>query len=193
MSHRTIGNFLTKSSLPYKERIAARASNHRAAVCEWYGGITWDQYNAVRTDNKALKKFINQRNDAARRGIAFELSLWQWWTVWQDSGFWSARGLGQGYCMCRIGDVGPYAVGNVFIAPQIQNLHTQKRHANRELPLGVRRQGSKFLSYRQVAGRKRYLGTFKTADAAHAAYLAAGPTVEFVPMPVREVLKGAAR
>lgn len=42
--------------------------------------------------------------------------VWEWWTIWQMSGRWEERGRGHGYMMCRKGDVGPYALGNVVIA-----------------------------------------------------------------------------
>lgn len=59
--------------------------------------------------------FLSQRSNAARRGIGWELTFVQWWKIWRDSGHWEQRGRGQGYCMARIGDTGPYAVGNVEI------------------------------------------------------------------------------
>lgn len=57
----------------------------------------------------------SQRRTAMRRKITWEISLWDWWTVWQASGKWEQRGRGRGYMMCRKGDQGSYAIGNVYI------------------------------------------------------------------------------
>ena len=49
---------------------------------------------------------------AARRGIGFLLTFEQWWAVWKPN--WSSS-KDDSYHMCRTGDRGPYAVGNVRI------------------------------------------------------------------------------
>lgn len=42
--------------------------------------------------------------------------------MWEASGKWDERGRGAlKYAMCRIGDTGPYAPGNVYIATNTQN------------------------------------------------------------------------
>jgi hypothetical protein len=50
---------------------------------------------------------------ARYRGIAFELTFAQWWQIWEP--YWPDRELFN-LMMCRNGDAGPYAVGNVRIA-----------------------------------------------------------------------------
>jgi hypothetical protein len=62
--------------------------------------------------------------NAKRRGIEFELTPNQWKAIWFMSGHWRQRGprMGQ-YVMCRVGDAGPYAWGNVFIGPAKVNLN----------------------------------------------------------------------
>lgn len=56
------------------------------------------------------------KHNAAVRGIEFKLTFDQWWGIWQRSGHWEKRGNRKGhYVMCRKGDIGPYAVGNVYI------------------------------------------------------------------------------
>lgn len=65
--------------------------------------------------------FVSQRSNARARGIEWELTLLQWWTIWQASGKWDLRGRGQGYMMCRFGDAGSYSVGNVYIATGVHN------------------------------------------------------------------------
>lgn len=66
--------------------------------------------------------FITQRTNARHRGIEWRLTLRQWWDIWQRSGHWGDRGRGHGYAMCRYGDKGPYAVNNVYIATNVQNI-----------------------------------------------------------------------
>lgn len=57
---------------------------------------------------------------AADRGISFELDFFEWWDIWKD--LYHLRGSGDDkYCMARFGDVGPYAVGNVYITTNRQN------------------------------------------------------------------------
>lgn len=67
--------------------------------------------------------FVNQRNNARQRGIAWEFTLAQWWKMWLDSGKWEERGRGRGYCMCRFGDEGPYSADNCYIATGVENIH----------------------------------------------------------------------
>jgi hypothetical protein len=69
-------------------------------------------------------KYNRQKQRAKERGIAFLLTFEQWWKIWQSSGLWERRGSRPGfYCMCRKGDHGPYADGNVFIGSFAGNLH----------------------------------------------------------------------
>lgn len=120
-----------------------------------------------------LGAYANQRHSAKRRGIEWNLTLWQWWTIWQESGHWEGRGRGRGYVMCRTNDTGPYAVGNVRIALAAENSSEANRKS--ELPIGVRHgsRGKKFVAQARIDGRVRWLGTFDTPDEAHIAYQAA--------------------
>lgn len=123
--------------------------------------------------------FRSQRNSAKNRNIEWDLTLWQWWTIWQASGHWDDRGRGQGYVMCRNGDDGAYAVGNVFIAPARLNSSDNKNKKS-NLPMGVRhiKRGNyeTYVAQRMIAGKQLRLGNFKTPELAHAAYLLAAPT-----------------
>lgn len=69
----------------------------------------------------ACRAYIAQRCNAWARGIEWSITLPEWWKVWQDSGRWAERGRGQGYCMARHLDEGPYAAGNVYICTCGQN------------------------------------------------------------------------
>lgn len=123
-----------------------------------------------------LGAFKNQRRNARVRGIGWELTLAQWWAIWHASGKWGQRGRGAGYVMCRNGDIGPYSVGNVYIATGAQNICDSSKVKKSGLPLGVRKvkKTGSFEAHRQVAGVKHRLGTFKSPELAHAAYLACG-------------------
>ena len=59
---------------------------------------------------------------ARLRGIDFTLTFEQWWDIWQQSGKWNERGRKKDqYVMSRIGDTGPYELGNVFIQSNADN------------------------------------------------------------------------
>lgn len=95
---------------------AARVGRRQAKF-----GVSLELLADLRSTGVALL-FQRHKSSAARRGIGFELTLGEWLSIWQESGFFSLRGRGRGrYCMSRIGDVGPYAVGNVFIQSCEQN------------------------------------------------------------------------
>jgi len=62
---------------------------------------------------------------ANRQDIEFLLTYQEWISIWQDSGKLEQRGTRfglDGYCMARFGDEGPYAVGNVKIITNRENL-----------------------------------------------------------------------
>jgi hypothetical protein len=68
-------------------------------------------------------KYRDHKRGATARGINFLLTFDEWWNIWQQSGYWDKRGCKKGqYCMSRIGDIGPYIVGNVFIQTHRQNI-----------------------------------------------------------------------
>jgi hypothetical protein len=151
-------------------------------------GCTWDQYREVRAIGRAMVKagskfgrtplgaYLLQRRNAHERGIRWEFNFWQWWSVWQASGHWEQRGRGQGYCMCRKGDAGPYALGNVYIAPSREN-SSARRQKTSGLPMGVSKHRNRFHAQRSIYGSIKRLGSFLTPEEAHAAYLAADPAL----------------
>lgn len=68
------------------------------------------------------KNFLQQKNSAHRRGIEWGLKFPEWLDIWGASGKIPFRGQGKNYfCMGRIGDVGPYKKGNVYICSNSQN------------------------------------------------------------------------
>jgi len=68
-------------------------------------------------DEKLKKAFYEQKYHAENiRNIKFLLTFAQWLDIWEKSGHLEERGRRSGqYCMSRYGDIGDYAIGNVFI------------------------------------------------------------------------------
>lgn len=149
-------------------------------------GCGWDEYKRIRDVGRDLIKagaapckapliaFLSQKRSAGQRGIGWHLSFWDWWTIWLESGRWAQRGRGQGYVMCRKADIGPYTVGNVFIATAIENTSSSK-HNKSGLPIGVSFKLGAYYAHRMIGGKKRYLGRHRTPALAYAAYVAAAP------------------
>lgn len=154
-------------------RVAARiAALDARSLAKW--GCTHEQYLMLRRMRKPTRAYQCHERNARHRGIGWEFNLWQWWAVWQESGHWPHRGAGQGYVMCRYGDVGPYAAGNIFIAPGIINC-SDKAAKLSGLPIGVSVVRNRFRATRMIDGKRYRLGTYKTPEVAHDAYLSLGP------------------
>jgi len=69
--------------------------------------------------------YQNHKASAKQRGIEFLLTYEQWIGIWTDSGRLLERGRAANeFCMARIGDSGPYAVGNVHICTNAENAKT---------------------------------------------------------------------
>jgi len=76
-------------------------------------GCMPDQADHIPKD--ALYKYRIQKSNARVRGVSWQFDLLTWWDVWQKSGHWEKRGKGEGYCMGRFLDKGPYHPENVYI------------------------------------------------------------------------------
>lgn len=68
---------------------------------------------------KPRGKYVDHRHHARHRGIDFLLTFEEWWKLWEP--FWDKRESTR-YVMCRTGDTGPYAVGNVRIDTHRNNV-----------------------------------------------------------------------
>lgn len=92
------------------------------AIRMW--GCSYREYVGIlKHKGKPTYAYWAQRKNALYRGIGWELNLWQWWSIWQKSGHWNERGRGRdGFGMCRLNDVGPYAVDNVYIATNSEKM-----------------------------------------------------------------------
>lgn len=65
-----------------------------------------------------IGRYTHHRLGAKSRGIGFNLTFDEWFTLWQP--YWNL-GDGVRYCMCRTKDLGPYELGNVRIDTQANN------------------------------------------------------------------------
>jgi len=82
-------------------------------------GSSYEQWKSMPNDVRT--KYKNQKQKAKQRGIAWLFTPESWWNFWQSSGKWDVRGKGEGHCMARKGDVGPYSPENVYICTIGQN------------------------------------------------------------------------
>jgi hypothetical protein len=114
-----------------KETTAALFQTREAArlikLKHQYGVASIAEYEAL-SRRGLLFAFKVQKRAAARRGIGWELSFQEWLGIWEASGKLGQRGRCRGqWVMGRNGDVGPYAVGNVFIITHADNTRMAAR------------------------------------------------------------------
>lgn len=93
-------------------------------------GCSLDEYRSLgdwKDGRTPAGVYFTHRRNAERRKIEHQLSLPQWWAIWESSGKWSergwfgCRGLKDKYVMARYGDSGPYSVENVRIISWSEN------------------------------------------------------------------------
>ena len=118
--------------------------------------------------------FLRQKHTADARAIPWRLTLWQWWSIWWESGHWHERGRGRnGYCMARFGDDGAYELGNVEIIKSTKNA-SDARYNKPNIKREKSKQGV-YLMYPGLAKpyvakcANKSLGMFATVEDAYAA------------------------
>lgn len=130
--------------------------------------------------------FRQQRKNAQKRGIVWDLTFPEWVAIWIDSGHASERGCGSSkFVMGRKGDFGPYSPANVYIAANAKNISDGYRfRRERGIPINPHcpksRPGSGRGWFYVPRGARRYLvnfrgkyvGAFHTAAEAEARYRA---------------------
>lgn len=118
----------TKVCITCKKRKRVSEFGHRAIYADGLQRTCRECHNdymrrwQAKRPRDARRRYAVQKGDAKRRGIPFLLTFEQWLKVWVDSGRYHESGSYSGqYCMARLGDVGPYALGNVRICTCNEN------------------------------------------------------------------------
>lgn len=99
----------------------SRAERTRQRVKEWRDNNRC-RYRAIqKAYRRSVRgKFLKQKQRAKARGIEWLLTFDEWWDIWQCK--WELRGRAPDQLvMARIGDSGPYAVGNVKLITGREN------------------------------------------------------------------------
>lgn len=105
-----------------RQRRANRIATRDADSMRVWGMLPSERELWRRTMPKPYLAYQRQKANAGKRGIPWEFTLADWWSVWEKSGKWELRGIGAGrFVMGRKGDVGPYAKDNVEIITHEQN------------------------------------------------------------------------
>lgn len=94
---------------------AARLNKREARYQRRYG-CSREQYRAIQRTG-GTRAYTELQRNTTRDGIKLELTLWQWWNLWQGSGHWSERGRGHGYWLFRLRSDAPLSLDNYCIAP----------------------------------------------------------------------------
>lgn len=85
-------------------------SNNFCAECS----KTYHKRRYIRRKDDPARQYQSQKAAAQVRGIPFLLTFEEWQTWWLSNGHYHERGKGPGqYVMGRIGDTGPYQLGNI--------------------------------------------------------------------------------
>lgn len=122
-----------------------RKRAQKEAECYRNRGCSTAQLRQLRSIGREMRKsgqsrertpvgaFTIQKRNAQLRGITWDLTLWDWWRIWQQSGKWEQRGrAGDAYVMCRFKDEGGYSIGNVYIATLRHNSTVQPNNPYRK-------------------------------------------------------------
>lgn len=109
-------------------------------LCREITDVPLSEFESLAEAKYALRCFRKQREGAARRGIAWEFTFRDWWTVWRDSGMWGVRGKGHraAAVMARRGDEGPYSKENVRITTVSDNCSEAQRTKKRRQLLTIK-------------------------------------------------------
>lgn len=136
----------------YRARLSAEADHRRQTAHEAAERRCRQRWDLSLADRKALLKagrnyvangrtwcttpigaYRQQRQNARRRGVAWQLTLGEWWHLWEP--FWATRGRRRNQLvLCQRGDRGPYAIGNVFIQSASRNCSDARRAVTSQAP-----------------------------------------------------------
>lgn len=116
-----------------KQTTATLKILNKEQQCATRWGCSLEQWQLLRSMHPSfhhtpIARFIQHRNNVLRKKLRWSLTLWQWWSEWNDSGRYHERGRQkQSYCMARRQNTGDYAVGNVVIMSIQDNLCLNRR------------------------------------------------------------------
>lgn len=152
-----------------EKKVAKRAAIDAACVAKY--GVTRVEWKALSLAG-VITSYRNQRSSAKARGIPWELTLYEWLTIWRDSGKLEQRGKGKNkYCMTRVGDIGPYKADNVVIKTNSENA----KEGIGSRPRGVKQNPGVFMAYPGrsnpwiAIAQNSHIGYYKTQQDAVAA------------------------
>jgi hypothetical protein len=153
------GGMAVRSLQAIPDKVAKKQLKKARQEAYWRAtwGMSLDDYKAVVAEHGSsshpsspLRKYIEHRNNAKKRRIAWNFTFVDWWRIWQESGKWEQRGRGpgyHGYVMARYGDADtPYSPDTVYICTQSQN----SKDSYLVVPGAVRAEKAK----RTIAARK---------------------------------------
>ena len=134
VTHAAVGYWLRGVDKPkktVKEKIRRR-SMAEASAQKWNLSVAdyvtiRNKYGTSAEPTSPFRAYKEQRKNAERRGIGWGFTFSTWWAIWEASGKWNKRGRGDGYCMARDNDEGPYAPGNVSIISNAENARQHRR------------------------------------------------------------------
>lgn len=109
------------------QKRAYRVSPEGQAVQRAYNQSPEGRASAKRYRESPRGCYVQQRKRARQRGIVFSLTFEEFLAIWGDMFAHRGKGSDQ-FCMSRIGDSGPYAVGNVRIVTTATNLREARAH-----------------------------------------------------------------
>jgi transposase len=148
-----------QSAIAQRKREAAQAKRDARSLERH--GCRHDQYLELVKMRGPTIAWTRQKNNALKRDVCWNLKLWDWWQIWQESGKWEQRGRGKGrYVMCRFGDTGAYEPGNVYIATCEHNVSFQPNnpyrlgHPDHEKAVAARRERGR--SRPAVSHKRKY-------------------------------------
>lgn len=171
-----------QSVLSGQRKTAAEQAREARCVRKW--GLSLQEFtdHVERWGNTGVRgspmhRYMEQRRNAVcHRRIGWEFTFKTWWDLWQRSGKWEQRGRGEGYCMARNGDVGPYSPTNVYICTIGQNFSDSynidhpRRPKARRLPVQASaykvKDGQRWMVQVKPLAGKRYFGGFTSKEEA---------------------------
>lgn len=98
------------------------ARSHAVFGCDFATLVSLNDGLTGYAKGSRARAYLDQKRNAAPRGIEWEMTFPEWRAIWDASGKWGERGrCGDGYVMARKQDFGPYAPWNVYITTMAQN------------------------------------------------------------------------